>query len=547
MTTLGTVRCQHCNAHLTLTTSCHEKDEIARGFDQGETLKELKDDERGGSHSGRSGDDVQQQLGGQEATKFSPLSSRLEESFLMLEELYGRRRDGHEMIEKSTPSSPRMDVSSSVSQGTLEESFIMLSRDQHFPRQYNDAAANAEWADAIHDDVKHQADEVIAVNRGTKTSMNAQSGMESRRSHQQRFSLEDRMETMMRLLELASDETAIDQPLCPDCASEVMRELQNQVEELEEELDAYNMLDERLKKEMESLEDVEILMDEKKFKKALQTMQDELRDEEKILADTESKLKDAQEKKIELEETICNLDKIEQRYWHACNAVMLALHAAEDQRDALQSRLDAAEQSSSLLRRTNVLNDVFYICPKGPFGTISGLRLGSMPDDPVEWQEINAAWGQAILLLDSLARSLKYTFPERLKLEPRGSYSRVHDANNINEIFGPVNKLFCYGYDRAQVGFLQCLKYFAHELKHQGVLSDGKPFEVPYNIENDRIGGQSIRYGLSRDRAWTKALKYMLVDLKFCLKGTLSWLDQQRMAGSTAGGPIIALPPEGPA
>ncbi len=40
----------------------------------------------------------------------------------------------------------------------------------------------------------------------------------------------------------------------------------------------------------------------------------------------------------------------------------------------------------------------------GPFATISGFRLGRTAEVPVEWDEINAAWGQAVLLLHTMAQ-----------------------------------------------------------------------------------------------------------------------------------------------
>jgi hypothetical protein len=46
----------------------------------------------------------------------------------------------------------------------------------------------------------------------------------------------------------------------------------------------------------------------------------------------------------------------------------------------------------------------------GPFGTISGFRLGRTPEVPVEWHEINAAWGQAVLLLHTMAQQAKLNF-----------------------------------------------------------------------------------------------------------------------------------------
>lgn len=79
------------------------------------------------------------------------------------------------------------------------------------------------------------------------------------------------------------------------------------------------------------------------------------------------------------------------------------------------------------LERTNVYNDAFCIGHDGVFGTINGLRLGRVPGVPVslmvtlegipsstsrqvEWAEINAAWGQTLLLLYTVARKLDYTF-----------------------------------------------------------------------------------------------------------------------------------------
>jgi hypothetical protein len=53
---------------------------------------------------------------------------------------------------------------------------------------------------------------------------------------------------------------------------------------------------------------------------------------------------------------------------------------------------------------------MFRIWHDGPFGTISGFRLGRTPECPVEWDEINAAWGQAVLLLHTMAQQAKLNF-----------------------------------------------------------------------------------------------------------------------------------------
>ena len=56
------------------------------------------------------------------------------------------------------------------------------------------------------------------------------------------------------------------------------------------------------------------------------------------------------------------------------------------------------------LQQTNVYHDVFRIWHEGPFGTIGGFRLGRTSEAPVEWDEINAAWGQTVLLLKTMAQ-----------------------------------------------------------------------------------------------------------------------------------------------
>ena len=77
-----------------------------------------------------------------------------------------------------------------------------------------------------------------------------------------------------------------------------------------------------------------------------------------------------------------------------------------------QSQLDK-------LKKTNVFNATFHIWHSGHFGTINGFRLGRLPSIPVEWNELNTAWGQTVLLLHSLVKKIKLQL-QRYKLgEPK--------------------------------------------------------------------------------------------------------------------------------
>lgn len=154
------------------------------------------------------------------------------------------------------------------------------------------------------------------------------------------------------------------------------------------------------------------------------------------------------------------------------------------------------------------------------------------------------------------------------RLLPAGSYPRVADARQggqVHDLFGPVSKFLCHSYDKAQAGFLACLQEFAEWLVARGA-SDGagNRFALPCPIEGDKVGvvwcavrsiaccnllggctacrllattqasrlslflppppllvqvnGLTIRLMFNKDKNWTRALKHMLVDLKFVLK-----------------------------
>jgi beclin len=43
-------------------------------------------------------------------------------------------------------------------------------------------------------------------------------------------------------------------------------------------------------------------------------------------------------------------------------------------------------------------------------------------------------------------------------------------------------------------------------------------FELPYAIDGDRVGGLTIKLIFNKLDRWSKALKYMVADLKWALK-----------------------------
>ena len=107
---------------------------------------------------------------------------------------------------------------------------------------------------------------------------------------------------------------------------------------------------------------------------------------------------------------------------------------------------------------------------------------------PVEWAEINAAWGQTAFLLSTLARLSSVTFV-RYKLVPYGNQSFLEEIENKKRIL-PLHssaglRLFTDSkFDLAMVAFLDCLEQLKLHIER-----NSKPhFVLPYAIEKDKIG-----------------------------------------------------------
>jgi beclin 1 len=226
----------------------------------------------------------------------------------------------------------------------------------------------------------------------------------------------------------------------------------------------------------------------------------------------------------------------------------------------------------------------------------SGCRLGRTPEAPVEWDEVNAAWGQAVLLLHTMAAACGLTFSS-YRLLPMGSRPRVADRRGAHDLFGPVGRLWAQGYDRAAAGYLACLREFGDfarawcalrpsfwrsifdvlslcvkmdcfcdcrlcdqnqllnplplnphppaPLCSRSDIAEGRspPFEFPFPVEGDKVGNYSVKLFMqTKDAKWTKALKLMLANLKVALQ----WL-VRREARRQAAPALPALGQEGPA
>ena len=133
---------------------------------------------------------------------------------------------------------------------------------------------------------------------------------------------------------------------------------------------------------------------------------------------------------------------------------------------------------------------------------------------------MNAGLGQAVLLLHCLGRKTCLQFVNFLPV-PYGNHSYVEELATKREypLYSSSSiRIFAdTRFDSGLVAFLDCVNQFKFALE-----SKEQQMSLPYKIERDKIGCEesgfySIRRQLNSDEHWTKALKFMLTDLRWGL------------------------------
>ncbi|KAF8210188.1 beclin 1 protein [Mycena galopus ATCC 62051] len=319
--------------------------------------------------------------------------------------------------------------------------------------------------------------------------------------------LSHHLRSTVRLFNLLSARTEIDHPLCAECTQILLASLQRQLDETKRERDGYIAFEKEVRKERErdgqgmSKEEAEKKIEKLKLDERLAIEQLKVAEQERVQLDEELRALEEEEKALEQEEA---------RFWHAHNDQLLSSEQLASQLATIRSAYAADSATLEKLERTNVYNDAFCIGHDGVFGTINGLRLGRVPGVPVEWAEINAAWGQSLLLLYTIARKLDCTF-ENYRLVPMGSFSRIekstgdkasyelYSSGNLNIVQLLHNRRF----DLAMVAFLECLKQIMDYIKSQD-----STVEFPHQIVKDKIGDVSVKLKFNQDEAWTRSLRH---------------------------------------
>lgn len=342
------------------------------------------------------------------------------------------------------------------------------------------------------------------------------------------------MDRINRLFEILSARSDIDHPICVECTEMLVDGLQKKLDITSRERDAYVRHLKDVKANQPSQEDVAAQQAAlKKAERDRAVAMEELKklEEEKDALDEEI---------VMLEEESRQLDKEEEKFWRDRNNFAAMMSDFQSERDSVNTKYLNDSQLLDKLQRSNVYNDTFCISHDGSFATINGLRLGRLSNKPVDWPEINAAWGHALLLLVTVAEKLGYRF-DGYDPQPMGSTSKIirYELQNTSstrlatrtiqptpkkhvlELYSsgdmPLGLTFMHRrFDNAMVGFLELVRQLGAFVQRQ-TEATGNPLSLPYKIDGDKIGDVSIKLGIAQDDGWTKACKLTLTCCKFLL------------------------------
>ncbi|CAM9319950.1 unnamed protein product [Ectocarpus sp. 8 AP-2014] len=207
-----------------------------------------------------------------------------------------------------------------------------------------------------------------------------------------------------------------------------------------------------------------------------------------------------------------------------CRADLLSRRIALDSRrsDVAEARQNCrsrkalySEQLVSAMRMAGALNDCFHIWHQGPFGTINGFRVGRLNTHVVDWQEVNAGVGQAAIVLVTVAMAMGVEFTKYL-IAPCGSFTKIARSEDGRVLYSLHTDESFSLFPRRNFNF--ALKAFLHCLGEVGdhVQEHDPTLRLPYHIKEKEgtVGGLPVALGSSYED-WTRALKYMLTDLKW--------------------------------
>ncbi|RLN89182.1 hypothetical protein BBJ28_00012677 [Nothophytophthora sp. Chile5] len=214
--------------------------------------------------------------------------------------------------------------------------------------------------------------------------------------------------------------------------------------------------------------------------------------------------------------------------WEEVNRLHWQDAAFQEVRDAGTAQIDAMERKEVASKSLNILTDMFVIGYNGTFGTINQFRMGQSASLSIEWNEINAAFGESALLLQTLADIVGLEFAEyvtqtsSILVVPLGSFSKMIRTSNLRMEYNLYARSLAHGSEQQNFAeshfnlglgaWITCLGQLMAFMRARE-----PSIRLPYKVAKHSIGGYSVLYLKNKHKEWTKALKYALTNLKWLL------------------------------
>ncbi|XP_008994914.1 beclin-1 isoform X3 [Callithrix jacchus] len=240
--------------------------------------------------------------------------------------------------------------------------------------------------------------------------------------------LSRRLKVTGDLFDIMSGQTDVDHPLCEECTDTLLDQLDTQLNVTENECQNY-------KRCLEILEQ----MNEDDSEQLQMELKELALEEERLIQELEDVEKNRQMVAENLEKVQAEAERLDQeeaQYQREYSEFKRQQLELDDELKSVENQMRYAQLQLDKLKKTNVFNATFHIWHSGQFGTINNFRLGRLPSVPVEWNEINAAWGQTVLLLHALANKMGLKF-QRYRLVPYGNHSYLESLTDKSKVSIP--------------------------------------------------------------------------------------------------------------
>eukprot|EP00388_Colpodella_angusta_P003823 GDKJ01013183.1.p1 GENE.GDKJ01013183.1~~GDKJ01013183.1.p1 ORF type:complete len:350 (+),score=65.92 GDKJ01013183.1:104-1051(+) len=167
------------------------------------------------------------------------------------------------------------------------------------------------------------------------------------------------------------------------------------------------------------------------------------------------------------------------------------------------------------LKSFNVINDSFFISVDRSFGTIGGLRMGRTTEGSVGQFELSAAWGLVALLIDVICNKCNFNLQVRPIARGSNSFIKVADGTCYPLFPGDRGLSKLFGWNRYDQG-MQAVLTAVKELETWVQKIDGS-VKLPFRIDAGKIEGLSLTSKGGTGESSTKAMKFLLVNLKYLI------------------------------